>query len=93
VRKLTSIPATIYGLVGRGRIAEGYAADLLLFDPARVGSSRPRRVGDLPGGHMRMTRDPNGVAGVWINGTRIVADDVVIPVVRPPGSVLRRFAA
>jgi len=36
VRKLTSIPATIYGLLGRGRIAEGYAADLLLFDPARV---------------------------------------------------------
>lgn len=36
VRKMTSLPAGRLGLVNRGRIAEGFSADLVLFDPAGV---------------------------------------------------------
>jgi N-acyl-D-amino-acid deacylase len=36
VRKMTSLPAERFGLAGRGRIAEGAAADLVLIDPDRV---------------------------------------------------------
>lgn len=36
VRKMTSLPASSIGLDDRGRIAIGYAADLVVFDPARV---------------------------------------------------------
>ena len=36
VRKMTSLPADRIGLTGRGRIAEGAFADLVLFDPERV---------------------------------------------------------
>jgi N-acyl-D-amino-acid deacylase len=36
VRKMTSLPAEILGLADRGRIEVGLAADLVLFDPARV---------------------------------------------------------
>jgi len=36
VRKMTSFPARTFGLTDRGLVAAGYAADLVLFDEARV---------------------------------------------------------
>jgi N-acyl-D-aspartate/D-glutamate deacylase len=36
VRKMTSLPAQILGLKDRGQLKEGFAADLAIFDPARV---------------------------------------------------------
>jgi N-acyl-D-amino-acid deacylase len=36
IRKMTSVPAARVRLSDRGRIAEGLAADLVVFDPARV---------------------------------------------------------
>jgi N-acyl-D-amino-acid deacylase len=36
VRKMTSLPAEVFGLTGRGLVREGGYADLVLFDPAKV---------------------------------------------------------
>jgi N-acyl-D-amino-acid deacylase len=36
VRKLTSLPADNLSLEGRGRLAQGYYADVVIFDPATV---------------------------------------------------------
>ena len=36
VRKMTSLPAAILGLTDRGQIKAGLAADIAVFDPARV---------------------------------------------------------
>jgi N-acyl-D-amino-acid deacylase len=39
IRKMTGLPAAHFHLSGRGLIQEGYAADLVLFDPAKVGDA------------------------------------------------------
>ena len=75
VRRLTYQSAEIFGLPGRGLLREGYAADLLLFDPATVGRSKSRRVFDLPGGAPRLHTDAVGVQGVWVNGQHVANPD------------------
>jgi N-acyl-D-amino-acid deacylase len=93
VRRLTSEPADRYRIPGRGRIAPGAWADLLLFDPATVGLSPPVRLNDLPGGGARMVREPRGVHGVWVNGTQVFDGTRIVPLEAGPGQVLDRYAA
>ena len=85
VQRLTSAPARLFGIRGRGVLKPGYAADLMLFDPASVGRGAKRRVFDLPGGHARLTTPALGVQGVWVNGVRELST--------LPGKVLREFSA
>src|SRR6266567_4044384 len=40
VRRLTSDPAEVFGVRNRGRLAPGLAADVAVFDAARIGSTR-----------------------------------------------------
>ncbi len=93
VRRLSSDPAAKYRIPGRGRIAQGWAADLLLFDPARIGVSALERRTDLPGGGARMIRRPRGVQGVWVNGVRVFDGGAYAPLAAGPGQVLDRFAS
>lgn len=93
VRRLTSHPADAYRIPGRGRIVAGAAADLLLFDPTTVGISMLRAAHDLPGGARRLVRDPVGVHGTWVNGTRTFDGTSILghAAGRGPGAVLDRF--
>jgi N-acyl-D-aspartate/D-glutamate deacylase len=87
VRLLTSHPAERYGLRGRGRLAPGYAADLVLFDPARVAMRPTEMVHDLPRGQRRLLQRASGIVDVYVNGTPVVEREV--PVDSRPGRVLR----
>jgi N-acyl-D-aspartate/D-glutamate deacylase len=71
VRRVTSHPAQVLGLNGRGLLRVGCAADLLLFDPRTVGRGPKRRVRDLPADGARLTTDAVGVRGVWVNGHQV----------------------
>ena len=93
VHELTGKPASIYGIAGRGLIREGYAADLMLFDPETVGRGAKKRIFDLPAGAHRLTTDAVGVHGVWINGSRIADPDGLIESPDNAGEVLTNFAA
>jgi len=93
VRKLTSDPAAKYRIPGRGKIEAGSFADMVLFDPARVGISGMRKQKDLPGGGTRMLRDPVGVHGVWVNGVQVHDGSKYLAPERRPGKVLREFSA
>ena len=87
VRLVTSVPAERYGLHGRGRLAPGCAADLVLFDPARVAMRPTEMVYDLPRGQRRLLQRAEGIVDVLVNGTPVVADGA--PTDRRPGRVLR----
>ena len=93
VRRLTSDPARKYRIPRRGEIREGNWADLLLFDPARVGLTNLERAKDLPGGGARMLRKPLGVHGVWVNGVRVHDGRDYAPLERGPGRVLRDYGS
>jgi N-acyl-D-aspartate/D-glutamate deacylase len=69
VRKLTSDVAKVWGLANRGLIRNGFAADMLLFDPKTIDRGPEIAVSDLPGGEgFRYLRHAVGVDKVWING-------------------------
>ena len=81
VRKMTSLPADRFGLEGRGRIAEGAWADLVLFDQARV---TDRATFEQP--HAL----PEGIEAVLVEGT--VAWRRGADTIERAGRVVRRGA-
>jgi N-acyl-D-aspartate/D-glutamate deacylase len=87
VALLTDRPARLYGLDRRGRVAEGWQADLVLFDPTTIGPRPERTVTDLPGGASRLFAGSDGMVGVYVGGTAIVADGEATGAT--PGTVLR----
>jgi N-acyl-D-aspartate/D-glutamate deacylase len=87
VRQLTDVPARLYGLVGRGRIADGAVADLVVFDPARIGHRPERTRTDLPGGASRLTAEAEGIEHVVVAGVEVVVAGELTGAT--PGRVLR----
>jgi len=87
VRLLTDVPARLYGLTDRGRVAEGWWADLVVFDPDRIGPEPMRTRDDLPGGASRLFAGATGIEHVLVNGTEVVVADRLTGAL--PGRTLR----
>jgi len=68
VRMLSDAPARLFGLEGRGRLAPGHHADLVLFDPATIDAGPVHLVNDLPGGFPRLHAEPVGIERVYVGG-------------------------
>lgn len=79
VQKMTSLAADHMGLAGRGRIAAGLAADLVLFDRQAIIDRATVR---------DRSRLSEGVRKVWVNGVLVFDDGR--PTEARPGAILRR---
>jgi len=80
VRKLSSLPARQFNFEQRGEIREGWAADLVVFDPATVGDTATF---DAPHAY------PTGITHVMVNGHLVVRDGATTDA--RGGQVLRRL--
>jgi N-acyl-D-amino-acid deacylase len=78
VRKMTSLPAEQFQILGRGKLEEGFAADIVIFDPEKVGD---------PSNY----KDPHhysvGFAHVLVNGVPVIRDGEITGA--KPGRPLR----
>jgi N-acyl-D-amino-acid deacylase len=79
VRKMTSLPARMAGFRDRGLVREGMAADLVLFDPARVQDKAT---------FAKPHQFSQGFDVVLVNGVAVVENGKLTSA--RPGRVLRR---
>jgi len=79
VRKMTSLPAARVGLKRRGRIAEGFYADLVIFDAAKIIDKAT---------FTKPHQYPEGIEFVFVNGAAAI--DAGRFMKRRTGQVLRR---
>jgi N-acyl-D-aspartate/D-glutamate deacylase len=79
--------ATHWGFADRGLIREGFAADLVVFDPATVGPEMPEVAQDLPAGARRLVQRSRGFAATVVNGETVLRDGK--PTGALPGRLLR----
>lgn len=79
IRKMTALPATIIGMIDRGYLAPGMAADITVFDPRTV---RDHATYEEP------TKPSEGIRQVFVNGRQALRDGV--PVGAQGGEVVLR---
>ncbi len=89
VQKLTSVPATLYGIPDRGILAEGKVADLVLFDPAKVSSKIPEYVSDFPLNSQRFVAKADGIIATFVAGKQLYDNGTHTG--EMPGRVLRSY--
>lgn len=77
ISKMTMLPARTFGLRGRGELREGFFADIVVFDPARV---MDRATYEEP------FQRPEGVHYVIVNGVPVLSEGR--PTLMKPGRVL-----
>jgi N-acyl-D-amino-acid deacylase len=69
VKRLTSEPADLFGIAGRGRLTPGMAGDFAIFDYNTINSApRQHAVRDLPGGGLRFVTAAHGIEYTIVNG-------------------------
>lgn len=79
IYKMTGLSASVLGLKNRGKIAEGYIADLCIFDPKTVLDQAT---------FLEPHQYPKGIQFVIVNGVPVVANGTMTG--KTPGKVIRK---
>jgi len=94
IRRITSMPADIFGISNRGRIQKGLPADLVVFDFAKISNQESELLYDLPGNEPRLVQRANGICWSFVNGQLLISNGKILDHsdVPPPGMLLRPLA-
>ncbi|HZP45108.1 MAG TPA: amidohydrolase family protein [Candidatus Binataceae bacterium] len=87
VRMMSFVPASHWGLNGRGLLREGYWADVVVFDPDRVTPLIPELTYDLPAGARRLKQKAEGILATVVNGQVLLRNNEHTGAL--PGQLLR----
>jgi N-acyl-D-amino-acid deacylase len=87
VRKLTAAPAEAWGLDRRGRVCEGWFADLNVIDMSRLDLGPAEVRHDLPTGATNLSQRATGYVATIVNGRILMRDGAHTGAL--PGRVLR----
>ena len=85
--RLSYYPAIAAGLKGRGSLAEGVPADVIVYDPDSVDSTPQERVWDYPAGEWRLIQRAVGYDRIIVNGCTTFIDGQCTGAT--PGNLLR----
>ncbi len=87
IRMLTFVPASYWGLQGRGMLREGWAADVIVFDPEKISPMLPTLDHDLPAGARRLKQKATGLKTTIVNGQVLLKNNEHTGAL--PGQLLR----
>ena len=87
IRMMTFVPASYWGLNGRGLLREGWAADVMVFDPDKIAPMLPHLDHDLPAGARRLKQKATGLKATVVNGQVLLRDNEHTGAL--PGKLLR----
>ncbi len=73
--KLAALPATCAGFRDRGTLEEGKAADVVVYDLARLSIGPVEKAHDFPGDEWRRVQRAQGYRYVLVNGEVTIEDD------------------
>jgi N-acyl-D-amino-acid deacylase len=89
--RLSALPARAAGLKGRGYLAEGMPADIIVYDPETIDSLPAERVWDYPAGEWRLIQKALGYSHILVNGEITFNDGECTGAT--PGKLLRHGTA
>ena len=87
VQQLSFVPASHWGLTGRGLLREGWQADVVIFDPKTVAPQVPTLTYDLPAGARRLKQKADGFLATVVNGEVVLRNNEHTGAL--PGQLLR----
>jgi N-acyl-D-amino-acid deacylase len=87
IRMLTFVPASHWGLAGRGMLRTGWAADLMIFNPDAITPEVPELAHDLPAGARRLKQKASGILATIVNGEVLLRNNEHTGAL--PGKLLR----